>query len=225
MRIVSVMFYDAEMTEQADAWRLLAAVQRQQAAVRALADQGADRTLYNSQVLVFAAQKGNADLVQALLDDPRARPDGQESEALASAACAGHTEVVRLLLRDGRADPNRSDELSKPALENAGANGHVDVVCALLADGRANPAANDSRALQEAAKAGHTEVVRALLEDRRADPTAQESRALTIAALHAKTEVVRAVRSILKIPVEQLREFAHAHAREPLSQKRPAIEL
>jgi ankyrin repeat protein len=113
-----------------------------------------------------ACTEKNADVVRALLADPRVHPAARDNEAIRWAADSGYAEAVRALLADPRVNPAADDNY---AILRAALNGHAEVVRVLLADPRVNPAAQDNEAIRWAVFNDHAEVVRALLADPRVD--------------------------------------------------------
>ena len=133
---------------------------------------------YSSTPLYEAADRGNTDVVQLLLErsaDPnRADLDGETP--LYKAVVKGDLDVVRLLLERG-AEPNKSDDRGRTPLHEATRKGHGDVA-RLLIDGGAELNVADATSqtpLYWAALRGHDEVVQ-LLRDEGADPNIGDAR-------------------------------------------------
>ncbi|GKZ84057.1 hypothetical protein AnigIFM56816_009376 [Aspergillus niger] len=153
----------------------------------------------NRSALLWAACRGRADLMHAILripgsnfdvlcDHSRQRPlflaakhghtevsfeDHNGDTPRMAAAKAGHPQVVQLLLRDWRVEVNRDNYDSHTALAQAAIAGCPAVVELLLKEEDIEPdwpGADLCPPLACAAKAGHLEVVRALLQgETRAD--------------------------------------------------------
>jgi ankyrin repeat protein len=119
------------------------------------------------QHLLRAAESGNVDMVQELVDagvhvDCR---DRENNTALIVASQAGRTHVVTLLLKNG-ANPEDINNDGNTALICAAERGHKEVVDVLLSAGADVNAQNreGEKALTQAAREGQTEVVRLLLD-------------------------------------------------------------
>ena len=136
----------------------------------------------------FAAERGNLNAVERLLQMKWVNPAASNNFAVRWAARNGHLPVVERLLQDARVNPgaNRND-----AIQMAAARGHEHVVDRLLQDARVDPSAQDNRAIIKAAVNGEANVVRRLLRDVRVDPTAQNNAALLYAAEYGHLNVVQ----------------------------------
>ena len=128
---------------------------------------------YNSTPLYEAADRGNKEVAQLLLEgsaDPNcADIDGETP--LYKAVVNGDLDVVRLLLERG-ADPNKSDDRRWTPLHEAARKGCGDVV-QLLIEGGADLNVADATSqtpLYWAALRGHVGVVQ-LMRDEGADPS------------------------------------------------------
>jgi ankyrin repeat protein len=63
----------------------------------------------NNYAIVWASQRGRAELVKELLQDTRIDPTASYNAALRAACKYGRTEVVKILLQDPRIDPEKSE--------------------------------------------------------------------------------------------------------------------
>ena len=129
----------------------------------------------NKELLITAAEKGQIDVVKALLasDKIDLNETVDDMTALVTAAVNGHAEVVTALLADKSIKLDEAKDQGLMALFVAAATGHLDVVEVLLADPRIDPiksTEHDLSALTLAAEEGHTNVVKVLLKDGRIDP-------------------------------------------------------
>jgi ankyrin repeat protein len=139
-------------------------------AVDALAgalEDGADARSGDSSALSFAAERGHAQCVRALI--PVSDPVAKKSRALVVAAAGGHAECVRILIPVSEPKAGDSD-----ALQWAANEGHVECVRLLIPV--SEPKAGDSLALRFAAQEGHAECVRMLLPV--SDPVARRVQGL-----------------------------------------------
>lgn len=126
-----------------------------------------DVTVNGGSLLIWAARKGHASVVDALLEkgaefrDVRANGDS----LLIWAAKYGHTDTVKALLKKD-ADVNEKGWGNYTALHYAAQDGHKDIVNALIEKGAAANAKNSfcKTALCYAAENGHTDIVNALIE-------------------------------------------------------------
>ncbi|OAL56703.1 hypothetical protein IQ07DRAFT_554869 [Pyrenochaeta sp. DS3sAY3a] len=92
-------------------------------------------------LLMWAASRGHAGVVQLLLDQEMIDVDSQNElgeTPLFLAVARGHSEVVRLLLNTGKADVEAFDGLGRTPLFLATSWGHAGIVEVLLA-AKANP--------------------------------------------------------------------------------------
>ncbi|TET69604.1 MAG: hypothetical protein E3J44_07725 [Candidatus Aminicenantes bacterium] len=149
--------------------------------------------------LIKAADKGDSEVVEALLDsgaDINAR-DEQNQTALHQAASRGHTPIVKLLLERG-ADVNAKNLFAQTALVAPVYRGSLDAVRALLGAG-ADVDTRSGFAGQTpllAVSTGRTKVVETLLEegaDVNAKGEAYHETALMLAAIAGNTATVKAL--------------------------------
>ena len=115
--------------------------------------------LLKSSVFKTYAEKGDIEIVELLLADPRVDPSANDNYAIELASQKGHDKVVELLLVDPRVDPSAYDNY---AIRMASQNGHDKVVELLLADPRVDPSADNNYAIQLASQKGHDKVVELL---------------------------------------------------------------
>jgi ankyrin repeat protein len=118
---------------------LLAAIRNgDAAAVKGLLDKGVSakaKYRYDRTALAFAADRGQVEIVQLLLDrgaDPNAKDTFYQSTAMGDAARHGHIPVVRLLLARGATDVGG-------VVFSAAADKNVALMEAVLASGRLTP--------------------------------------------------------------------------------------
>ncbi len=149
--------------------------------------------------LINAANKGDSEVVEALLDsgaDINAR-DEQNQTALHKAASRGHNSIVNLLLERG-ADVNAKNLFRQTALLAPVHRGSLDIVRALLGAG-ADVDARSGLAGQSpllAVSSGRTKVVEALLEegaDVNLKGKSYHETALMLAAIAGNTATVKAL--------------------------------
>jgi ankyrin repeat protein len=113
---------------------------------------------YDTPVLVTAAAKGYADIVQALILAGANVNSGYDRLPLHMAAEQGHLAVVQRLLNSGACLQDR-EESGRTALMCAATGGHLPVVQELIARGaNANAACRGETALMLAAHNGHQAV-------------------------------------------------------------------
>lgn len=139
--------------------------------VRVLLSHGADPNLAFelsggqwSVPLVLAAERGHAEVVEALLlahADPNA-VDSDGLSALLNGLKNRNDEVVRYLL-EGKADPNRPNKEGKTPLEYAVDEDILGLVTLLLQHG-ADPDKGKNLPLQTAVQKGNRDIVGALIE-------------------------------------------------------------
>lgn len=134
--------------------------------------------------VVWAAEIGNAGVVEFLLLDRGLDPAANGNWALLEACHAGHRKVVELLLADERVWP-----IPPRALLLAVHSGNVRIVRILLR--HISPAHAENEAIQIASRLGHTEMVRLLLADQRCDPGVHYNMPLRYAAIAGHTEITR----------------------------------
>jgi ankyrin repeat protein len=148
-----------------------AAMQRDEAQVRRLLQDGADVNFAQADgatALHWAAYHGDADLAKLLLEagaDPSAA-NREGSTPLWLAAKQGDATMVETLL-EGGADANEPLPLGRRPLMLAARAGSVDAVRVLLEHGAAPNASEDERgttALMQAADQGHADVIAELIE-------------------------------------------------------------
>jgi ankyrin repeat protein len=149
--------------------------------------------------LIKAADKGDPEIVEALLDsgaDINAR-DEQNQTTLHKAASRGHTPIVKLLLERG-ADVNAKNLFGETPLLVPVYRGSLDIVGALL-DAGADVDARSELTGQTpllAVSSGRTKIVEALLEegaDVNAKGEAYHETALMLAAIAGNTATVKAL--------------------------------
>jgi hypothetical protein len=138
---------------------------------------------FGSLAVVWAAEIGNADVVEFLLLDRLVDPAMDGNWALLEACHAGHFSVVELLLADERVWP-----IPPNALLLAVHSGNVEVVRVLLS--HISPAHAENEAIQIASRSGHTMIVRLLLADHRCDPGVHYSMPLRYATISGHTAIV-----------------------------------
>ncbi|MCP4747143.1 MAG: ankyrin repeat domain-containing protein, partial [Desulfobacteraceae bacterium] len=98
---------------------------------------GADvnKTYKGVTLLLWAAEKGHVDVVNALLSHPdmdvNQRNDWGRTPLLVAAE-NGHIEAVKLLLSHLKIDVNKADRWGRTALSKAVENGHIEAVKLLL---------------------------------------------------------------------------------------------
>jgi hypothetical protein len=155
--------------------QLVDAVRRNNAEkVKALLNDGADANTESagSTVLMLAATRGYAPVVQVLLDKKADlnRKGDSGATPLIGASEHGHVEIVKLLLAKGASVRETSDsgmEKGATALIEAAQAGHSAVVKTLL-DAKSDPNAHQAdgkTALHAAALFGHKDVIELLLEN------------------------------------------------------------
>ena len=147
--------------------------------------------------LINAANKGDSEVVEALLDsgaDINAR-DEQNQTALHQAASRGHTPIVKLLLERG-ADVNAKNLFGQTPLLGPVYRGSLDIVGALLGAGADVDARSELSGQTPLLTVStlRTEVVEALLEesaDVNAKGEAYHETALMLAAITGNTATVK----------------------------------
>src|SRR5206468_1527360 len=114
--------------------------------VRVFLERGALSARARKPPLFVAAEKGNREIVELLIEhgaDPHQVEDGYDQDtALRKAAGAGHREIVALLLGLGVREPGLRegyDVDEYTAIRRAGGRGHVEVVEMLAAAGFGDP--------------------------------------------------------------------------------------
>jgi len=135
------------------------------------------KTFIQQKIIDSAAERGDARVIQQLLQNPFCRPQDQDSSALRMALQKDHTDVAILLIEDGRCN---LDFRQGWMLQQAIHNGNVRIVRDIVK--RSDPSVDDNRALQVASQLGHFEIVDILLQDGRVDPSSNNSRAVCLAA-------------------------------------------
>jgi ankyrin repeat protein len=131
-----------------------------------------DPTEVGSSALCIAALKGDADIVDILLADPRIDATACNSMALLKACESGNAEVVKILLADGRCDPAADDSATIRAACSTWRS--IEIVSLLMDDGRANPCARNYEAFMSASALEHIKLLFMLFEDDRFQPTGLE---------------------------------------------------
>ncbi|KAF9164685.1 FKBP12-associated protein [Actinomortierella ambigua] len=125
--------------------------------------------------LHFAASRGHADTVRALVDMAGAGVDVQDREgetALLKASYAGHLSIVCFLLKRG-ANVHQKDKDGWTALHNASSKGFINIAQVLLEKGHANVNARSKKGhtpLINAASMGDTGIVLYLVNHAKANP-------------------------------------------------------
>ncbi len=115
-------------------------------------------TWYDTPVLVTAAAKGYADIVQALLIAGANANSGYDRLPLHVAAEHGHLNVVQYLLNSGACLQDR-EENGRTALMSAAAGGHLSIVQILVSRGAdVNAACQGETAMIIASQNGHQAV-------------------------------------------------------------------
>ena len=98
-----------------------------------------------SAMSATAAQVDEPGIVEAILEQPGAKPDLDHHEtgetALMRASATGRIQIVRILL-DARADIDRADDQGETPLIKAVRNGQLDVIEFLVEEG-ADPYLSD----------------------------------------------------------------------------------
>lgn len=151
----------------------VAAAQGDLAKVRQLIAAKADLNVYSQEggtALMYAAIKGHADVVKALLDAgadcKAAMSKPPKWTALIGAADQGHAEVVKMLLEKG-SEVNAADVYGNTAISGAALKGRTEVVGLLLKAG-ARTEVCDTRSgntpLLAACSKGHCETAVKLIE-------------------------------------------------------------
>ncbi|KAI9344387.1 ankyrin repeat-containing domain protein [Obelidium mucronatum] len=125
-----------------------------------LADRRVDPTVNQSEAFWKAADRGNLEIVKALLEDGRVT--GHFLAALA-AASNGHAEVVELLMKDEQVRKEASE--SSNILCRAATGGHINVLGVLL--GYPIQISHAHRALEKSAERGKLNAVEYLLSHSR----------------------------------------------------------
>lgn len=131
--------------------------------VQKLLDAGAKLdNAYGHSNLVYAAERGDIELVEKLLVRGASI---DEEDLLYSVAFKGQSEMLKYLIEKGTG-PNQTEYIDL-ALEGAAEAGHIKSVKLLLKKG-ANPKAIDGSALKLASENGHTRIV-TLLKNQKID--------------------------------------------------------
>jgi ankyrin repeat protein len=117
-----------------------------------------------NNLIVFAASKGHAAVVEILLNDKRVDPAAENNKAVRHAAHLGHTEAVEALLHDDRVDPAACDN---HAIQWSARLGFTAVVQMLLQDARVDPTSCNNEALYQAISHEESDIVHLLLSDAR----------------------------------------------------------
>lgn len=131
--------------------------------------------------------EGRADILQTLLDDPRAGP--VTARQVYGAVTGGHPKapVVRVLLANAHADMS----LACKALLYAIFDGQVEIAQLLLADPRTDPTFSNYEAIATAIKWGRSQIVQSLLAHPRGDPSARCNAALQKSGTYANVGTLR----------------------------------
>ena len=83
----------------------------------------------------MAVQHGHLNILERLLQCPKADASYDQNYALLTASVHGDIEMVKFLLRDNRVDPTVKDFYP---IRHAAKNGHMEVVELLISDHRVN---------------------------------------------------------------------------------------
>jgi hypothetical protein len=142
---------------------------------------------YSHYDLLQAVRRGNLNVVNTILEDPRINPADDGNCAIGLASFMGHLLIVNRLLEDSRVDPSIRESCT---IGFASRGGHLAVVNRLLQDHRINPAGDDNYAIRFACYGGHLDVVNRLLEDHRVDPSAGRNSAIFLALLRKNTDII-----------------------------------
>jgi len=122
-----------------------------------LLDAGAElNNSYGQSSLVYAAERGNIELMEKLLDRGA---EINDDDLLYSAAFEDQTDVLKYLIEKGVG--SKHPEFLDYALEGAAEAGHLNSVKLLLKKG-ADPNANKGLAFQLASKNGHKKIINLL---------------------------------------------------------------
>ena len=130
--------------------------------------------------LIWAAQRGNKEVVRLLLTRDDIEPDKSNNlgqTPLSKASFLGHESVVRLLLARDDVNPNTRDNLGRTPLLLAAERGDEGVVRLLLVRDDVNPDWRDRNGitpLWRATFGGHEGVVRLLLARGDVDPNTRD---------------------------------------------------
>lgn len=155
------------------------------------------------EALVTAAEKGHANIVAYLLQQPTMKPNYGNGKALQRAALNNHMPVLRLLLGAKGADVNAKETFTEfTALQLAAGAGHLEVVdflrrCGADLDQQCHALncgiQNGWGAIHFAADAGKTDVVRYLVEEGATVDllTAGKETAAALAAERGHFDIVR----------------------------------
>ena len=148
--------------------------------------------LLKTKDLKVYAEKGDSEVVELLLVDPRVDPSVDNNYAIWMASQKGHDKVVELLLANSRVDPSDGDNF---AIRLASQYGRYKVVELLLADPRVDPSAEDNYAIRFASANGHDKIVELLLADPRVDPSADNNYAIRWASRKGHDKVVKLLKN------------------------------
>ncbi|KAJ3031743.1 UNVERIFIED_CONTAM: hypothetical protein HDU68_000678 [Siphonaria sp. JEL0065] len=164
-----------------------------QAFRKLLEDGRCDPTDDDNYAIQCAAESGEIEIVELLLNIPASPtravdPSANDGYAIKLASRHGHANVVERLMEDSRIDPTVN---FNEAIRNACGNGHANVVELLLRDEDVDPGIIGNLALKDATRLGHTEVVRVLLKDARVDPTQGPRSPLFFACGSGHLEIVK----------------------------------
>ena len=151
--------------------------------------------------LMFAAEKGGADVVKELLKYENINVNLQGNDgwtALMRASLKGKTEVVKELLKHKDIEINLQGEVGQTALLSASLNGHVEIVKELLKykDIQVNLCyyRNSRTALMNASRDGNIDIVKELLKHKDINVNLQndnDDSALMIAVENGNIEIIK----------------------------------
>ena len=155
--------------------------------------------------LMFAAENGHTDIVNALAGTHNANVEAVDNEgwtALMWAARNGHTDTVNVLAGTHNANVEAVSQYGRTVLMCAAVRGRTDIVNVLAGTHNANVEAvdqNGSTALLLAAEWGHTDTVNALAGRHKANVEAVDGHGMTAlmrAARNGHIDTVEALRAL-----------------------------
>lgn len=135
----------------------------------------------------LAAECGQLEMVNTLLQDSRVDPAASNNYAVCMAANRGHYSVLEVLLKDSRVDPSvLNDYPVRTAMEE----GHIKCFLLLSKHQRVNLANLDDYLIRVASEMGLTEVVEVLLSDPKVNPGSYNNYAIRIACKKGFSKIV-----------------------------------